>query len=313
MSDAERAQAGSASGGPSPPRVPLRFRAARVLSAFWRFRTLPRARRIFRDITAPCLVARPFFGYRLCLDVSRSDAHRLLYLEGERFIAERRLLSRLVRPGMRVVDVGANIGYYMLMFERFVGPAGSIVCIEPSPPNVEELERNVSANGLSNVSVHRVAVGGEEGMTGLRDGINSGVTDGEDAAYEVPLRTLDSLLDEGVDFLKIDVEGYEAAVLQGAQQVLARDRPALFVEFHPHLVTRFGSSLEEVLDTIRPHYGQVACYELSPPGRGGALRTLAVRYLVRDPVERIGSLEALARECAEGRRRTFWIVAGANG
>jgi len=311
MSDAERAQTGSASGGPSPPRVPLRFRAARLLSGVWRFRMLPRARRVFRGVSAPCPVERPFFGYRLRLDVSRSDAHRLLYLEGERFIVERRLLSRLVRPGMRVVDVGANIGYYLLMFERFVGPAGSVVCIEPSPPNLEELERNVSANGLSNVMVHRVAVGGEEGTTGLRDGINSGVTDGEDGAYEVPLRTLDSLLDEGVDFVKIDVEGYEAAVLQGAQQVLARDRPVLFVEFHPHLVTRFGSSLEAVLGAIRPHYGQVSCYELPPAGRGGALRTLATRYLGRDPVARIGDLDALARECAGGRRRTFWIVAGA--
>jgi FkbM family methyltransferase len=75
----------------------------------------------------------------------------LLYLEGERSIAERYLIRGLLSPGMRVVDVGVNIGNYLLMFERGMGPSWKIVCITPSPWNLPGLKENIRSNGFGSV------------------------------------------------------------------------------------------------------------------------------------------------------------------
>src|SRR6185295_11356708 len=84
---------------------------------------------------------------------------------------------------------------------------------------------------------HPVAVGEAAGNVRLDPGLNGVVT--EHGALEVPVRRLDDLdelLDPPVDLLKIDVEGYEGPVLRGAEKLLARARPALFVEIHPELI-----------------------------------------------------------------------------
>src|SRR5712691_9204706 len=91
-----------------------RVRLARLRASLWRFRTLPYSQALFAEAPCPYVLERSLFGFRLLVDASRSSAQRLLYLEGERFLLERPLLASLARPGSRVVDVGANIGYYML-------------------------------------------------------------------------------------------------------------------------------------------------------------------------------------------------------
>jgi hypothetical protein len=93
----------------------------------------------FRNVSTSMWTTRPLFGATMHLNLARSRAQQLLYLMGRRFIGEFMLLERLVHPGMRVVDVGANIGYYLLLFERLVGAFGKVICIEPSPENVAEL------------------------------------------------------------------------------------------------------------------------------------------------------------------------------
>ncbi|HEV7517126.1 MAG TPA: FkbM family methyltransferase, partial [Thermoanaerobaculia bacterium] len=139
------------------PAGSFQLRLARLRAAFWRFRTLELSHRLFADTSRPTLFERPFFGYRLLVDVSRSNAQRLLYLDGERFMAERFLLRRLLRPGFKAVDVGANIGYYLLFMARLIGERGSISCFEPEPENLAELTRNIRRNGLDNVRVFPLA------------------------------------------------------------------------------------------------------------------------------------------------------------
>src|SRR5690349_11276470 len=124
----------------------IRYRLGRLRAGVWRFRSLRFAEHLFAGARSASVVDRPFFGYRLYLDVSRSNVQRMLYLEGERFLPEVPLLASLVAPGMHVVDVGANIGYYLLFLARRVGPEGSVTCIEPEPDNLIELERNLRGN-----------------------------------------------------------------------------------------------------------------------------------------------------------------------
>jgi hypothetical protein len=87
--------------------------AARLISRLVRFRTLPLAEyafRMTRGIEPRDWLAIPYFGYRLPLELHRSVTHRLLYVEGERFVSESDLLRSLVRENDVAIDVGANIG-----------------------------------------------------------------------------------------------------------------------------------------------------------------------------------------------------------
>ncbi len=246
----------------------LRYRAASIQMSLLPFCGRRVANRLFSDVANPLVLKRTFGGLWLYLDVSRSIYHQLLYLEGERLVHERHLLRRLVSPGMRVVDVGANIGYYTLMFHRLVGPSGEVICIEPSPENLEELRRNVDGNHLANARIISCAVGETPGRVGFKAGINGGVVRDGEGAYTADVQTLDSLVAERVDFVKIDVDGYEGHVLKGARELLARDRPILFLEFHPELVGRHGTSFDEVLELLSGVYSSIEFFETCRRGWG---------------------------------------------
>lgn len=286
-----------------------KYTAARLHSWVNRFRLLPRAERLFRHCPHPTFIKRPLFGYEMWLDVSRTNLQRLLYLEGEHFIRERHLLSRLVTPGMRVVDVGANIGYYLLLFESLVGRLGEVLCVEPSPENLPELRANIDANSFSNVRLLEAAIGRERGKAPLREGINSGISIPGGGKYEVDVQTLDELCTERVDFIKIDVEGYEGHVLEGAMQLLERYRPILFLEFHPHLVGQFECSLREIVDRLKVIYNHITYFEKYTPRRLVWVNKLATRYLPRDATVKIANLEQLFAVCESGmRQQTFWLI-----
>jgi len=285
---------------------------ARLWAGVWRFKTHPFAERLFAGAPTPLVLTRPLFGRTLPVDVSRSSAHRLLYLEGERFVAERHLLHRLLRPGMRVADVGANIGYYALLFARAVGPEGAVLCYEPEPDNLVELERTLSWNGLANVRVLPVAVGDSDGEAFLARGVNGRVSANggppPPGAVTVPLRRLDTLLPEGVDLLKVDVEGYEGRVLDGAERLLREHRPVLVVELHPATMVA-PHSIDGIVETLAPLYRDLAAYVPARQRHMG--EKLAARYLPRAGVRR-AELPALLAACREGQRRDpFWLVAGA--
>ena len=281
------------------------WRIVRVAAQFWRFGTL-RIVKWLRAMTAsPCVLERPFAGLQLYEDVSRYTTQGLLYLEGERYITERFLLAQLVRPGMRIVDVGANVGYYTLLFERLAGPDASIVAIEPSRENVQELRRNVERNGLRNVRIHTIAVGAYSGEATLAESLNGRVVPPGEGTHQVQMRTLDELLPERIDFLKIDVEGYESFVVDGARRVLERDRPILFLEFHPELVPSMPDTFESLRARLSDIYQSIAYYDV--PSSTTALRKILSRYADTNECRRLpGPPDAPMHVGRAGG--TFWMV-----
>ncbi len=288
----------------------MEFAKLRCISFLNRFGSLPRARRAFAGVAPEPMFGRPLFGANMALDVSRSEVQQLLVAEGERFVDERKLLRRLLGPGMTVVDVGANIGYYLLLFEQAVGSTGKVVCSEPSVENLPELRANIEGNGFGNVVLHEVALGAEDGEVRLRSGVNSGVVEGRAGGeYTVPLRRLDSLVDERVDLLKIDVEGYEGQVLSGATALLEKYRPILFLELHPHIVGRFGYSVRGILDGLTPHYRDITLYEKTELANRSLLTKIAVRYLGRDALSRIQNPDAYVEQYDRSQvSHTYWAV-----
>ncbi len=294
------------------PSLPAwRYKLARLAFWLWRFRTPGRAERFFESVSSPCMLRRKLFGYEMCLDVSRATIQQRMYLEGDRAIDERGIVLSLLSPGMRAVDVGANIGYYLLMIERGVGPTGEVVCIEPSPENLPELRATIAANSFSNVEVHEIAVGSENRRTEIKGGLNSGIVGDGAGAYDVELRTLDSLVADGrrVDFIKIDVEGYELQVLRGAQRILEEHKPRMFLEVHPVLLKRFGDPLSELAALLHDRYEDITYYEYPPPESQGILHKLAVRYLGQGPFVQIDEPAKAVAECEAGTREEgFWVV-----
>jgi FkbM family methyltransferase len=233
----------------------------------------------------------------------------LLYLEGERSIAERYLIRGLLSPGMRVVDVGANIGYYLLMFERGIGPSGKMVSIEPSPENLPELKENIRSNRFGNVELHENAVGSSDGRIGLRSEINSGIVQEEEGCYSVEMKRLDSIIKERVDFLKIDVEGYEGEVLRGAWEVIARDRPVLFLELHPQIVRRYGDRISVILEELSRYYRVIDLFESKRVEQTNPFQRIFNRYSERGRVVQITDKQHYIHLLDHGQEaRTFWAI-----
>jgi FkbM family methyltransferase len=143
------------------------------------------------------------------------------------------LLERTLRPGDTYVDVGAHVGYHSLVARRLVGDNGRIYSIDPQPYNCAKILTNAELNGFANIVVIAAAVGDSAGFASLKNQsrrdkarltlAGSGIND-VTVTFVVPKITLKWLLNtyklQRVDFLKIDVEGYELEVLQGAGEAL---------------------------------------------------------------------------------------------
>ncbi len=135
-------------------------------------------------------------------------------------------------PGMRFVDVGANIGNHTLFFSGIAGMAGT--AIEPYEPNFRRLENNIKINDLDRrVEIRNIALGRKAGhaICNQIDEKNTGKASfSESSEGTVDMVTLDELTLEEFHFLKIDVEGMEIDVLEGARQTLSKFRPLIFCE-----------------------------------------------------------------------------------
>lgn len=139
----------------------------------------------------------------------------------------------LIRPAWTVWDVGANVGYYTLMAARLVGSAGRVIAFEPLSRNRQYLIRHVESNGLSQVSVRGDAICDSVG-TAFFEGAGSEAHLGN-SGEQVPTTTLDTVLAEQShppQFIKIDTEGAEFQVLQGAEQLFSAVRPILLLATH---------------------------------------------------------------------------------
>jgi FkbM family methyltransferase len=151
----------------------------------------------------------------------------------------------LLTPGGVAVDVGANLGEWAVPLARRVGPAGRVLAIEPAPRAATALDKTLVANALAQAEVIRCAAGDHDGImefavpivTSVRVDTGTARIGPAGAGYEalkVPLRSLDSLAPEyrldRIDLVKIDVEGHERQVLDGARASLANFRPVLVLE-----------------------------------------------------------------------------------
>ncbi len=153
-------------------------------------------------------------------------------------------IQQALEPGDVFVDVGANSGYYAALAARIVGSSGHVYALEPAPRTFRKLERNLSLNGLTNVTALAIAAGAAEGEATL-----FGPASGHDATSSlrhrppaassttVPVRRLDTVIAPEhhvrLKLVKVDVEGHEDDVLRGLEPLFDEGaRPQLLVEVH---------------------------------------------------------------------------------
>jgi FkbM family methyltransferase len=197
--------------------------------------------------------------------INGTDRFRLS-AESRGFIAEEyepavwRRVMREVEAGDHVAEVGASMGLYALAFAGRVGVAGRVTAFEPDPESASALEANVGVNGWGDrITVIRAAVGQSSGQVrfaaarGLESRIETRPTMG-DGVITVPMVTLDdTLAGRPIDVIKVDVEGFEQQVLEGARRILTnqRGRPrAILVEVHPFAWPESGTTSASFLGLL---------------------------------------------------------------
>ncbi len=213
------------------------------------------------------------FAHRQLLDTSSSKDIRLASINGASIYASAldpvigkavlsggyepevvTLFHKYLKPGMSVVDIGANIGYFSILSASLVGPEGHVIAVEPNAENVRLLEMSRRANDFQNLEIMLMAASDRNGLLVLNAGESNGTTASLNAnpdllkgATLVPSVRLDSLIprDRKLDFLKIDVEGAEQLALKGAAETLSLHKPVIVSEFSPYALPHFSGCTGE--------------------------------------------------------------------
>ncbi|HWJ57752.1 MAG TPA: FkbM family methyltransferase [Vicinamibacterales bacterium] len=232
----ERIASGSAKRAPAWMRRPLKRAYEALLAA----------------VAGDHLISRLPGGETLRVDA----AYRQLAWNPEEYAA----LRAAVRPGATVIDVGANVGAYTLLFATWAGPDGRVFAFEPATASRTGLVRHLALNGLAGrVTVRSEAVSDGGGTRPFIDagthGDNRIVPAGTNGASVVPAVSLDDFcadLAPPPDVIKIDVEGAELAVLRGARRTIAARGAslALFVELHPAIWPSLGITRETIEEEL---------------------------------------------------------------
>lgn len=186
------------------------------------------------------------FDQDICLAVEpslQSIVTSVLLVEGDWFEFELDWWRAWLKPGMTVIDVGANAGVYTFSAAKRVGSTGKVIAIEPFNPCTKLLQQTKTINHFDQVEIYQAAASDRQGLAYLSIKASSElnelitITPGQvipPNALKIDCLTLDSLLEtaqvSSVEILKIDAEGHELQVLQGAETIIATFRPTILYE-----------------------------------------------------------------------------------
>lgn len=189
---------------------------------------------------------------------SQDFVGQVLAAYGEWAEPEATVLLQFLGPGDVAIDVGANIGTLAVPMARHVGPTGRIHAFEPQAMMFRLLAANAALNGLEQMRLHPMALGAADGhlklppldyaSPGNYSALSLAATPPQptQSADSVPIRRLDDVLGtiDRCRLIKVDVEGMEPAVLDGAAALIARHRPVLYLEANQRAA--FGAVLERL-------------------------------------------------------------------
>jgi FkbM family methyltransferase len=144
------------------------------------------------------------------------------------------------------IDIGANIGYHTIIMSQKAGTRGHVFAYEPIPYIRKQLQDSLALNNIANVTTLETALSNEKGMLNLHlsetNVAGSSFINTSGTSIKVEVRTLDSYNYQRVDFIKLDVEGFEYNVLLGATDTVQRCRPTIIFEYSPTYYRKSNAS-----------------------------------------------------------------------
>lgn len=206
-----------------------------------------------------------------------------------------------------VLDIGANIGYYALLESKLVGEEGIVYALEPVKRNFELLKENIKLNNINNIETFKLAAGDESKKALIhisKKGNWSSLVYRKGMKFfekeEVDIVKIDEFLKDKrkPTFIRMDVEGYEYAIIEGMKQTLELDNLKLLIEIHGHIMTEM--QFLQMINTLesKGFYKVLLIYEpylgwINPQGK--------IRILIKYLTEKIGDgIERLSSEIKEG-------------
>lgn len=205
-------------------------------------------------------------GVRICLPAELNHISTYVFLEQENWLEdEAGFVMSAAEPGGRMLDVGASFGYYSLSYAAAAGPGSRVWAFEPTPAVCALLSQSIRLNQLDQITLLETAVGAESGRCRLLPEASSELNrvNTERGTLEVAIAPLDELAathDFGaVDFVKLDVEGHEKAVVEGGRNFFARQSPLVMLEIKAahavdysaaHALERLGYSLYRLVPDL---------------------------------------------------------------
>lgn len=274
-------------------------------------------------------VKRSIYDYKMYLDVKDAGISRSLLLHAERELDHKLMLEEIVKPGMNIFDIGANIGYYVLMEKQLLNGYGTVTAIEPSPTNTDLLKKNMSLNNVSDVPVYTMAISNKvekkDFYLAKQSNLNTfhatgtGVTHLSGKVISVDTATVPSLAKQlGIkpDLIRMDVEGHEVEVIDGMIDAIKDNelRPSIIFETH---LTRYTEDHDfaKVLEKLFAQ-GYKAKIVSSSSERGTevinklgyqAYSSVASDNVVRNLYKNISNDDAISLICKTGGVRTVYL------
>lgn len=192
-------------------------------------------------------------GIRYCLDISDYQNWLIYFgLTNDQPVG----LFELVRADQTILDIGTNIGQTALKFAKLGGNKSTVIGFEPHPKNFQAASKNASLNDFPHLTILNLGLGSSKAKLLLSTGtFNSGgnsiTTEESNTTVLVDIEKLDDVVTtknlSSIDLIKIDVEGFEMEVLKGAEQILRKFTPILFIELDDNHLKQQRSSAKELV------------------------------------------------------------------
>jgi FkbM family methyltransferase len=204
-------------------------------------------------------------------DFAIVDGHKMFLDSGDylqlstRGVCEKlttEIIKKEVKKGNIVLDLGANIGYYSLILAKLVGKNGRVFAFEPDPVNFAILKKNIQINNYQNVVAYQKAVSNQSGTLRLyqnpkNPGAHTIYQDFKENRTSIKVKSikLDDYFQNHklrIDFIKMDIEGAEAAALLGMMNILKRNKKIkIITEFQPLGLERSGFGARKFLELLK--------------------------------------------------------------
>lgn len=237
------------------------YRKFGIMSALWSFYSFYYRKYKLQKIIKKGNYLVDIHGTKLMVipDDEGLSAELLVFGYHERDTTE--FVSKYLKKNMVCLDIGANIGYYSTLYSKIIGKNGLVIAIEPSPLNFRYLKKNLEFQKNLNSKLFNCACGNENGTVNFQVDVKANKCkvvknvnpDSNTEIIIVPLRTLNDIVEETkvnrIDFLKIDVEGYEMKTLDGAWESIRKFKPTIQIELH---INRLGESVtNEIINRLK--------------------------------------------------------------